>query len=199
MCMLKRLQHSKRYRDIMNAFVKNGFSHLLFRIGLTSRKQKQIDPEGNMNFKDIGIKLRHTLQSLGPTFIKLGQIAGSRRDLVPKEIAQELEKLQDEVEPFSYQSVKEVFLEEIGAIPEEILASFDKDPTATASIRQINIAEIETGVRVAIKVQRSVSEKYVYIDLEILKDIEYVMDEKIAWARACHITDMIDELAESLQ
>src|SRR5699024_9546673 len=126
MCMLKRLQHSKRYRDIMNAFVKNGFSHLLFRIGLTSRKQKQIDPEGNMNFKDIGIKLRHTLQSLGPTFIKLGQIAGSRRDLVPKEIAQELEKLQDEVEPFSYQSVKEVFLEEIGAIPEEIFASFDK-------------------------------------------------------------------------
>src|SRR5690625_1468971 len=128
MCMLKRLQHSKRYRDIMNAFVKNGFSHLLFRIGLTSRKQKQIDPEGNMNFKDIGIKLRHTLQSLGTTFIKLGQIAGSRRDLVPKEIAQELEKLQDEVEPFSYQSVKEVFLGEIEAFPQDIFALLDKYP-----------------------------------------------------------------------
>lgn len=196
--MLKRLQHSKRYRDIMNAFVKNGFSHLLFRIGLTSRKQKQIDPEGNMNFKDIGIKLRHTLQSLGPTFIKLGQIAGSRRDLVPKEIAQELEKLQDEVEPFSYQSVKEVFLEEIGAIPEEIFASFDKDPTATASIGQVHIAELETGEKVAIKVQRPEIEKNVYTDLEILKDIANVMDEKIAWARAYHIKDMIDELAESL-
>src|SRR5699024_9558655 len=106
MCMLKRLQHSKRYRDIMNAFVKNGFSHLLFRIGLTSRKQKQIDPERYMYLKDIGIKLRHTSQSLGPTFIRLGQTAGSRRDLVPKEIAQELEKLQDEVEPGSSQSVK---------------------------------------------------------------------------------------------
>ena len=196
--MLKRLQHSKRYRDIMNAFVKNGFSHLLFRIGLTSRKQKQIDPEGNMNFKDIGIKLRHTLQSLGPTFIKLGQIAGSRRDLVPKEIAQELEKLQDEVEPFSYQSVKEVFLEEIGAIPEEIFASFDKDPTATASIGQVHIAELDTGEKVAIKVQRPEIEKNVYTDLEILKDIANVMDEKIAWARAYHIKDMIDELAESL-
>lgn len=196
--MLKRLQHSKRYRDIMNSFVKNGFSHLLFRIGLTSRKQKQIDPEGNMNFKDIGIKLRHTLQSLGPTFIKLGQIAGSRRDLVPKEIAQELEKLQDEVEPFSYQSVKEVFLEEIGAIPEEIFASFDKDPTATASIGQVHIAELDTGEKVAIKVQRPEIEKNVYTDLEILKDIANVMDEKIAWARAYHIKDMIDELAESL-
>jgi len=196
--MLKRLQHSKRYRDIMNAFVKNGFSHLLFRIGLTSRKQKQIDPEGNMNFKDIGIKLRHTLQSLGPTFIKLGQIAGSRRDLVPKEIAQELEKLQDEVEPFSYQSVKEVFLKEIGAIPEEIFASFDKDPTATASIGQVHIAELDTGEKVAIKVQRPEIEKNVYTDLEILKDIANVMDEKIAWARAYHIKDMIDELAESL-
>lgn len=196
--MLKRLQHSKRYREIMNAFVKNGFSHLLFRIGLTSRKQKQIDPEGNMNFKDIGIKLRHTLQSLGPTFIKLGQIAGSRRDLVPKEIAQELEKLQDEVEPFSYQSVKEVFMEEIGAVPEEIFASFDKDPTATASIGQVHIAELETGEKVAIKVQRPEIEKNVYTDLEILKDIANVMDEKIVWARAYHIKDMIDELAESL-
>src|SRR5699024_9408702 len=128
MCMSKRLQHYKRYRDIMNAFVKNRVSHFVFRSGFTIRKKKQIDVEDRMNFKDIGIKLRHTLQSLGPTFIKLGQIAGSRRDLVPKEIAQELEKLQDEVEPFSYQSVKEVFLEEIGAIPEEIFASFDKDP-----------------------------------------------------------------------
>src|SRR5699024_2752156 len=187
-----------RYRDIMNSFVKNGFSHLLFRIGLTSRKQKQIDPEGNMNFKDIGIKLRHTLQSLGPTFIKLGQIAGSRRDLVPKEIAQELEKLQDEVEPFSYQSVKEVFLEEIGAIPEEIFAYFDKDPTATGYSGQVHIAEHETGEKVAIKVQRPEIEKNVYTDLEILKDIASVMDEKSGWARAYQIKDMIDELAESL-
>src|SRR5699024_11292689 len=103
---------------------------------------------------DIYIILPHTLQSLCTTFIKLVQIDGSRIDLVPKEIAQELEKLQDEVEPFSYQPVKEVFLEEIGTIPEEIFASFDKDPTATASIGQVHIAELDTGEKVAIKVRR---------------------------------------------
>src|SRR5699024_12416224 len=132
-------------------------------------------------------KLRHTLQSLGPTFIKLGQIAGSRRDLVPKEIAQELEKLQDEVEPFSYQSVKEVFLEEIGAIPEEIFASFDKDPTATASIGHVHIAELDTGEKVAIKVQRPKIEKNMNTDRETIKEKASDMDEKIAWERAHHI------------
>lgn len=196
--MLKRLQHSKRYREIMNAFVKNGFSHLLFRIGLTNRKHKQVDTEGNMNFQDIGIKLRHILQSLGPTFIKLGQIAGSRRDLVPKEIAQELEKLQDEVEPFPYEAVKEVFMEEIGATPDEIFTSFQQEPVATASIGQVHIAELPTGEKVAIKIQRPEIEKNVYIDLEILKDIANIMDEKITWARAYHLKDMIEEFSESL-
>src|SRR5699024_10622355 len=102
------LKYSKRYQEIVNAFIKNGFSHFLFRIRITDQSLKKEHKNENMNDKDIGIKLRHTLQSLGPTFIKLGQIASSRRDFVPKEIAVKLEKLQDSVDSFPYEEVREI-------------------------------------------------------------------------------------------
>ena len=152
--MLKHLKHTKRYREILNAFIKNGFSHFVFRIGLINRKQRSANGDQNMNFKDIGIKLRHTLQSLGPTFIKLGQIAGSRRDLVPTEIAEELEKLQDDVASFPYEAVKQIFMEELGDDPENLFASFDKNPIASASIGQVHLAKLLTGEEVAIKIQQ---------------------------------------------
>src|SRR5699024_3695936 len=130
----KQMKRSKRYQEIINAFLKNGFSHFLFRIGLTERAlHKEQSGVTNMNMRDIGIKLKETLQSLGPTFIKLGQIASSRRDLVPKEIADELEKLQDEVAAFSYEEVETIIQNELGKSIKDIFETFATEPLATAS------------------------------------------------------------------
>src|SRR5699024_7534739 len=97
---------------------------------------------GNMNLSDIGIKLRYTLQQLGPTFIKLGQIASSRRDLVPDEIAVELEKLQDDVQSFSFEEVREIIENELGDKLENIFQAFEPEPLATASIGQVHTAHL---------------------------------------------------------
>jgi len=84
----KGIKHSKRYQEIVNTFIKNGLSHLLFRIGITDHrikgskdKHQKIDD----NLINLGERLRLSLQELGPTFIKLGQIASTRRDIVPEE------------------------------------------------------------------------------------------------------------------
>src|SRR5690625_1178109 len=124
-----RFKHHRRYQEIINTFIKNGFSHFLFRIGLTDKSTMRSEKlhTYDENLANIGIKLRESLQSLGPTFIKLGQIASSRRDILPEEIALQLEKLQDDVQSFSYEKVKAIIARELGQPPEEIFAEFNEE------------------------------------------------------------------------
>lgn len=195
----KQMKHSKRYQEILNAFFKNGFSHFLFRIGLKERAlHKEEISDMNMNFKDIGVKLRFTLQSLGPTFIKLGQIASSRHDLIPKEIADELAKLQDDVAAFAYSDAVSIIEKELGMEVHDLFASLDPEPLATASIGQVHAATLFSGEEVVIKVQRPDIEKTIQTDLEILRDLARLVDDKIKWARTYHVRDMIEEFAYSL-
>src|SRR5690606_17663590 len=136
-----RIRHTKRVQEIMNVFLRNGFSHFLFRLGLTDRGSSN-DSGNEMNMQDAGVKLRHALQELGPTFIKLGQIASSRRDLVPEEIAMELEMLQDHVTSVPFSRIREIVEVELEASLENIFTSFDENPLATASIGQVHIAHL---------------------------------------------------------
>lgn len=196
--MLKnKIKHTQRYQEIINAFLKNGFSHILFRIGLTS---KRIDSSnGNMNLTDIGIKLRYTLQQLGPTFIKLGQIASSRRDLVPDEIAIELEKLQDDVQSFPFEEVKAIVENELGDELKNLFQSFEPEPLATASIGQVHTAKLLSGEEVAIKIQRPDIQPSIETDLNILHNLTRVMEARLDWAKTYNIGDMIDEFSYSLR
>ena len=152
-----------------------------------------------MNLRTIGEKLRNILQGLGPTFIKLGQIASTRRDLVPEEIARELEQLQDQVTSFSYKKVREIIEEELGDSIENLFQDFNETPIATASIGQVHIAHLLTGETVAIKVQRPDIQPIVETDLEILDDLAKLMEAKLSWAKNYQIRKMIHEFSNSLR
>lgn len=198
--MLKRrIKHTQRYQEIINAFLKNGLSHFLFRIGLIDRAKKAQDTEENMNLKDMGIRLRTTLQSLGPTFIKLGQIASSRRDLIPKEVASELERLQDNVLPFSYEEVVEIVELELGDKIDNLFQAFNPVPLATASIGQVHAAQLFSGEEVAVKVQRPDIQSIIDVDLEILHDLARGIEKRMEWARRYRIREMIEEFSLSLR
>lgn len=196
-----RVRHHRRYQEIINTFIKNGFSHMLFRLGLTDRLSRKKDTirDADENLTDIGIKLRTALQSLGPTFIKLGQIASSRRDVIPEAIAVELEKLQDDVQSFEYEVVERIIEQELGALPEKLFTSFNKEPLATASIGQVHVAELPTGEEVAIKIQRPDIESIILTDLEILHNLARVLDRRLEWARTYRIKDIIEEFSFSLK
>lgn len=194
----KRIRHTKRYQEVINAFMKNGFSHFLFRLGLTDRVKGEKRERTN-NLHDIGKRLRETLQSLGPTFIKLGQIASSRRDIVPKEIAKELEKLQDDVNPFPYEQVKSLVEQELAHSIADLFQHFDKEPLATASIGQVHIAQLFDGKEVAVKVQRPDIEPIIETDLEILLSLAQFLENRSVWARTYRVKNIIIEFSNSLR
>ncbi|WP_339254754.1 AarF/ABC1/UbiB kinase family protein [Sporosarcina sp. FSL W8-0480] len=192
-----KIRHTKRFKEIIHAFLRNGLSRYLFRLGLISRRDSKNDTS-DMNLQEIGEKLRQALQELGPTFIKLGQIASSRRDLVPPMIAFELEKLLDHVTPVPFEQIREIVQFELDGPLEEFFSEFSEEPLATASIGQVHVARLHSGETVAVKVQRPDIRPTMETDLAILSDLAKFLEEKADWARTYRLRDMFVEFSRSL-
>jgi ubiquinone biosynthesis protein len=100
------------------------------------------------------VRLRRALETLGPIFVKFGQVLSTRRDLIPPDIAEELAKLQDHVPPFPGADVLRILHEAYGKPVAEVFTQFDIEPIASASVAQVHFATLPDGREVAIKVLR---------------------------------------------
>lgn len=198
----KRIRHLHRYQEIVSAFTRNGFGFIMKELGLLEllSMPKRLFIEGKeLDRKSVGERFRVFLEELGPTFIKIGQIASTRSDIFPVDIVNELEKLQDDVPPFSYEEVLGVFLTEFGIEVEEMFSDFRTTPLAAASIGQVHYAVLKTGERVAVKIQRPSIRKIIETDLEILRDIAMLAERRLDWAAKYQLVDIVDEFAKSLR
>src|SRR5690606_23414292 len=92
-----------------------------------------------------GARLRLTLESLGPIFVKFGQLLSTRRDLIPHDIADELAKLQDQVPPFPGSDAVAIVERALGQPVGELFRHFDAEPLASASIAQVHAAQMFDG------------------------------------------------------
>ena len=101
-----------------------------------------------------GERLRRALEDLGPIFVKFGQVLSTRRDLLPLDIADELTRLQDQVPPFDSELAIAQIEKSLGAHPDDLFASFERTPVASASIAQVHFAVLKNGTEVAVKVLR---------------------------------------------
>jgi len=115
-----------------------------------------------------GQRLRMALEELGPVFIKFGQMLSTRRDLLPEDIADELEKLQDDVPPFGQDEAIAIIEQTLGAPVTELFASFDAEPMASASVAQVHAATLNSGEEVVVKVVRPGIEKIIRQDIALL-------------------------------
>src|SRR5574340_1448820 len=115
-----------------------------------------------------GVRLRTALERLGPIFVKFGQVLSTRRDLLPLDIADELAKLQDRVPPFASELAVAEIERSLGKRIDELFASFERTPVASASIAQVHLATLKDGREVAVKVPRPGAERAVARDLELI-------------------------------
>lgn len=148
--------------------------------------------------KTTGERIRLFLEELGPTFVKLGQIASTRSDLIPQDIIKELEKLQDQVGQIPYTEIQEIIEKELGEPIHAIFKDFNQEPLAAASIGQVHHAVLQSGEEVAVKVQRPNIEKKIHTDLEILMNFATLAETRLEWANQYKITEIIEEFKASI-
>ncbi len=114
------------------------------------------------------VRLRLALESLGPIFVKFGQVLSTRRDLLPTDIADELAKLQDQVPPFPSEQAVAVLELAYGKKLSEVFRSFDELPVASASVAQVHFAVLPNGREVAVKILRPGMARVIKHDVALL-------------------------------
>jgi len=115
------------------------------------------------------IRLRLALEELGPIFVKFGQVLSTRPDLMPPDIVAELSLLQDRVPPFPSDQAIAQITRSLGAHPDQLFASFEHTPVASASIAQVHFATLKNGKQVAIKVLRPGMKTTIDEDLALMQ------------------------------
>jgi ubiquinone biosynthesis protein len=138
------------------------------------------------------------LESLGPTFIKLGQLLSTRADLLPDAHVEALARLQDDVAPVPFDEIRDLVERELGARLSNVFDSFEEDPIASASLGQVHHAVMRDGRRVAVKVQRPGIRETVARDLEVLHGLAGFLDAHTDAGERYHFDEMIDEFERSL-
>ncbi len=124
--------------------------------------------QGHRGDAPRGARLRMALEALGPIFVKFGQVLSTRRDLIPTDIADELARLQDQVPPFPSAQVFETLERVYGKPVDQVFASFDPVPVASASVAQVHFAVLPDGREAAVKVLRPGIVKIIENDLGLL-------------------------------
>ena len=169
--LIKEVRDLKRFSEILGVLFEEGFDtiihdiRLLGRVPVAKRVTSKLRKREERSHEE---KLRRTLERLGPTFVKFGQMLSVRPDLLPKSYIRELEKLQDQVPPFPYEQARKTVEKELGRPLESVFSSFEKKPIASASISQVHRAVLRSGEKVAVKVQRPGIIKTMASDIDLM-------------------------------
>lgn len=145
-----------------------------------------------------GVRIRRTLEDLGPIFVKFGQILSTRRDLLPRDIADELARLQDAVPPFPGDIARRQIEKALEQPITQLFAEFDETPLASASIAQVHPATLPDGRRVVVKVLRPNIEGVIRGDLEVLRYLARLAERYWADGRRLRPIEVVDEYEHTI-
>ncbi|MCW5960124.1 MAG: AarF/ABC1/UbiB kinase family protein [Pyrinomonadaceae bacterium] len=191
------IEHLRRYKDIGWLLMKYGRSDLVKQAGIEeiiTDEQTQATEEDREQANDLA----QDLESLGSTYIKLGQLLSTRADLLPPAHLEALSRLQDNVEPFSFAEVERIISSEIGVRISRAFSEFDDVPLAAASLGQVHRARLRDGREVVVKVQRPGIREKVVVDLETLDDFADLLDEHTDVGKKYEFGNTLEELRKSL-
>jgi ubiquinone biosynthesis protein len=145
-----------------------------------------------------GARLRRALEELGPIFVKFGQILSTRRDLLPPDLADELALLQDRVAPFPGELARAQIESALGKPIDQLYASFDQKPLASASISQVHPATLPDGRKVVIKVLRPEIHQRIEDDLSLLRSFAQTAERFLPRQARLRPTAIVAEIERTL-
>ncbi|MCZ8158232.1 MAG: AarF/UbiB family protein [Leptospira sp.] len=153
---------------------------------------------GNANHREVAILLRESFESLGATYIKLGQFIASAPSLFPEEYVEEMQKCLDSVRPVPVGDIKRVIERELGDKIQNLFYSFDEVPIASASIAQVHAAISKEGLDVVIKVQRPDVHVTLKTDMQILGLLTKILEWIAPNFKKSGLTGMFSEFQSSI-
>lgn len=193
-----------RIHEISSILIRYGFGDAVRRLGIANLiesagrvlKWKEVE---DLTHLDTPERVRHALEEMGPTFIKLGQILATRTDLFSPEWISEFEKLQDQVKTVPYKDISSQIEEDLGAKPEELFAEFNPNALAAASISQVYKACLFDGSSVIVKVRRPGIRAVVEADLRLLTQLSEIADKEIKSLQNYHLKEIIHQFTVSMR
>lgn len=165
------LKDLSRAREISTVLGRHGFGAVAALLTRPDKAPTSLDATETIRElaqPDRGQRVLRVFEELGPTFIKFGQILSTRHDVVPPDIIEALQQLQDAVPPMRWEDAEKVLTDELGKPPLEVFKSIETDALASASIAQVHRAILQNGHEVVVKVQRPNIVPQIRSDLHIL-------------------------------
>lgn len=196
------MSRADRYRRIVSIMIDEGFGTFADQLGMrapwiaTLRGAKARGEEASYTPEQ---RVRRAMERLGPTFAKIGQMLSVRPDLIPASYAEELARLQDEMEPFPFEQVKREIEDAFAQPLDELFSEFDETPTAAASIGQVHFAKLPDGTPVAVKVQRPDVHEVIEADLDILRTQARRIQGRTDLGRQYDMVGLVDEFSRVIR
>ncbi|MDG4826461.1 AarF/UbiB family protein [Asanoa sp. WMMD1127] len=188
----RRISRTRRYATIVRIAMRHGLGRFL-------RGRPGPGPSSAAARRQLGRSLRAALDEGGVTFVKLGQLLSTRRDLLPAEIVDELTALQDRVAPVPWSQVADALAADLGRPVDEAFASVSPEPLAAASVAQVHAAHLTDGTAVVVKVRRPGIAAVVERDIDILLRLAATLEERTSWGRRLGVRALAEGFAAALR
>jgi ubiquinone biosynthesis protein len=193
-----------RIQEIAVVLLRYGFGDVAARVGMTGALEKagrllRMEHADQYLTMPTPERLRRTLQDLGPTFIKFGQILSTRVDLLPPEYLRELGQLQNNVPALDFELLRPQVRQDLGCEPEDIFARIDTVPLAAASLAQTHRAWLADGTALVLKIRRPGIREVVEADLRLLARLADIAEARAPDLRRYHPVEVVRQFTASLR
>lgn len=192
-----RLARFRRYRQIMDVLAKYGFGILLDDLVPGSNRLHSL-LKGPEQKRPVYERIRLAIEELGPTFVKFGQIMGTRPDLLPPPLIEELKTLQDQASPLPFPVIMGVIE---ASFPgwKETFREIDEVPVASASLAQVHRAVLADGTVVALKVRRPGIVQAIETDIAILQSLAARLESSFPDSRIYNPSGMVQDFSSQVR